>query len=303
MRHLRASCLIGLALASAVVTAQQTAPTHTPPQTPSPATEPLSPLSTPPAQMPLPMTPSGALDLTRPLTCDDLPQIQPVLTRARTRLDDWPALARYRAANAALVAPRPPLSRVVFMGDSITDAWDDPKFSRYFAGHTNYVNRGISGQTTPQMLLRMRQDVINLAPRVVVILAGTNDIAGNTGPMTIEETFDHLTSMAELARASNIRVVLSTVMPTSNYHFKPDPRGPQTTRRPLEKIVRINTWIKAYAANEGHTVLDYYTAMVDDKGMLKAELSEDDLHPNEIGYRLMEPLAEAALKQALAAKR
>jgi lysophospholipase L1-like esterase len=205
---------------------------------------------------------------------------------------DWPNLARYHDENARLAAPAPGENRVVFMGDSITDGWGR-QYGQFFPGKP-YVNRGISGQTTPQMLIRFRPDVIALKPKVVVFLAGTNDIAGNTGPMTLEAIEDNLTSMAELAQANNIRVVLSSVMPVCNYI------KPQTERRPPEKIIALNAWMKDYAAKNNFVYLDYYSAMLDDKEMFRKELTYDGLHPNDAGYEVMGPLAEKAIAAALA---
>ena len=213
------------------------------------------------------------------------------------RLRDWANLARYRDDNRALSAAATSGARVVFMGDSITDAWPQARYGDFFVGKP-YVGRGISGQTTPQMLIRFRPDVIALKPKAVVILAGTNDIAGNTGPMTNEEVQGNLASMAQLAKANGIRVVMSSIQPVSAYHAAPG-AVPQTTRRPMERIRAINDWMKKYAATEGHVYLDYFAAMIDDKGMLREELSADDLHPNAQGYAIMGPLAEAAIKQAL----
>jgi lysophospholipase L1-like esterase len=218
------------------------------------------------------------------------------LMRHDARLRDWPNLARYRDANRALQPPAAGAPRVVFMGDSITDAWPT-RFGDFFAGKP-YVGRGISGQTTPQMLVRFRPDVIDLGARAVVILAGTNDIAGNTGPMTNDEIQDNLMSMAQLAKANGIRVVLASILPVSAYHTAPN-GTPQTTLRPMDRIRAINDWMKKYAAAEGHVYLDYFSAMVDAKGLLREELSADDLHPNGSGYAIMGPLAEAAIKQAL----
>ena len=212
------------------------------------------------------------------------------------RLSDWPNLARYRDANAALGDPAPGESRVVFMGNSITDAWAK-SFPTMFPGKP-YVGRGISGQTTPQMLARFRQDVVALKPKVVVILAGTNDIAGNTGPMTDEEIEGNIASMAELAKLHGVRVVLSSILPVSAYHVAPN-GVPQTTLRPMARIRAINDWMKKYAADEKHVYLDYFPAMTDATGHLRAELSGDDLHPNAQGYAIMGPLAEAAITQAL----
>ena len=207
------------------------------------------------------------------------------------RLQDWPALGRYRADNAKVVAPAAGEDRVVFMGDSITDGWGRGR-GKFFPGKP-YINRGISGQTTPQMLIRFRPDVIALQPKAVVILAGTNDIAGNTGPSTLEMIEDNLMSMAELAKANGIKVVLSSVMPVCDYI------RPQTERRPPEKIVALNAWMKGYADKNGFLYLDYYTPLLDDKGMLKKELTFDGLHPNDEGYEMMGPLAEKAISQAL----
>jgi lysophospholipase L1-like esterase len=214
-------------------------------------------------------------------------------------LNDWPDLQHYRNANAKMTAPAKDQRRVVFMGDSITDMWVQPRFGTFFPGKP-YIGRGISGQTTPQMLLRFRSDVIALQPQVVVILAGTNDIAGNTGPITLEETEGNLASMAELARAHGIRVVLSSVLPVSNYghDWKGNPQD-MRIKRPPEKIRELNAWIKKYAAESGHVYLDYFSTTVDDQGLLKKEFSEDGLHPNAAGYALMAPLAETAIQTAL----
>jgi lysophospholipase L1-like esterase len=219
------------------------------------------------------------------------------LMRSDVRLRDWPQLARYRDANRTVVAPAASEARVVFMGDSITDAWQQPRFGGFFPGKP-YLDRGISGQTTPQMLIRFRPDVIDLVPKVVVILAGTNDIAGNTGPMTNEEIQGNLASMAELAQAHRIRVVLSSILPTSAYHVAPN-GIPQTTSRPMSRITAVNDWMKAYAAKNEHVYLDYFSAMIDATGVLKEELSGDDLHPNAAGYAIMAPLAQAAIERAL----
>ncbi len=205
---------------------------------------------------------------------------------------DWPNLGRYAADNAKIAAPAPGENRVVFMGDSITDFWGRER-GQFFPGKP-YINRGISGQTTPQMLIRFRPDVIDLKPEVVVILAGTNDIAGNTGPETLEEIEGNLESMAQLAKANGIRVVLSAVMPVCDCFTS------QTVRRPPEKIVALNTWIKNYCDKNGLVYLDYYTAMADEHGMLKKDLTYDGLHPSAAGYQVMSPLAEQAIKRALA---
>ena len=184
------------------------------------------------------------------------------------------------------------------MGDSITDSWDNPTNGGFFPGKS-YINRGISGQTTSQMLIRFRRDVIALKPKVVVILAGTNDIAGNTGPTTLEAIEDNLTAMAELARANNIRLVFASLLPISDYEVRNGEPLIQSKRRPPEKILALNSWMKTYAAAHRLTYLDYYSAMVDDKGFLKNELSNDGLHPNPAGYAVMNPLVEAAIVASL----
>ena len=232
-------------------------------------------------------------------SCPELATAVQAAARNDVRLRDWPDLARYRDANRALAAPGPGEDRVVFMGDSITDAWPQPRFGAFFPGKP-YIGRGISGQTTPQMLIRFRPDVIALRPKAVVILAGTNDVAGNTGPMTDEQIQGNLASMADLAKANGIRVVFSSILPVSEYHVRPgDTAPPQTTRRPMARIAALNAWMKEYAAANGHVYLDYVAAMVDAKGLLREELSEDDLHPNAAGYAIMGPLAEAAIQAAL----
>jgi lysophospholipase L1-like esterase len=232
-------------------------------------------------------------------SCPELAAAVQAAARNDVRLRDWPDLARYRDANRTLAAPGPAENRVVFMGDSITDAWPQPRFGAFFPGKP-YVGRGISGQTTPQMLIRFGPDVVALRPKVVVILAGTNDIAGNTGPMTDEQIQGNLASMAELAKANGIRVVFSSILPVSEYHVRPgDTAPPQTTRRPMSRIATLNAWMKDYATANGHVYLDYVAAMTDAKGLLRAELSEDDLHPNAAGYAVMAPLAEAAIQAAL----
>jgi lysophospholipase L1-like esterase len=228
----------------------------------------------------------------------DCAEMKTRLDRAETRLNDWPALARYRDDNNKTAAPAKNEQRVVFMGDSITDSWDDPRYGGFFPGKP-YVNRGISGQTTPQMLIRFRPDVIALKPKVVLILAGTNDIAGNTGSTTLEAIEDNLASMAELATAHGIRVVFASVLPVSDYEQRDGKQIVQTVRRPPDKILALNKWLKDYAAVRHHGYLDYFSAMVDEKGFLKDELSDDGLHPNAQGYVVMAPLAEAAIATSL----
>jgi lysophospholipase L1-like esterase len=206
--------------------------------------------------------------------------------------DDYGQLARYREADAALAAPAAGENRVAFFGDSITDIW---KIEDYFPGKP-YINRGIGGQTTPQMLVRFRQDVINLQPKVVIILAGTNDIAGNTGPMRNEDIEANLASMAELARAHDIHVVLCSIMPVHNYT---DRAKDFFAQRPQSRILALNEWIKDYSAKNNLVYVDYFSALVDDKGMMKKELADDGLHPNAAGYKIAAPLAEAGIEKAL----
>jgi lysophospholipase L1-like esterase len=207
--------------------------------------------------------------------------------------DDFGQLARYREANAALKPPAPSENRVVFFGDSITDIWH---LDEYFPGKP-YINRGIGGQTTPQMLVRFRQDVIALQPKVVIILAGTNDIAGNTGPMRLEDIEADYASLAELARVNHIAVVFSSVLPVHNYTPKSQDFFAQ---RSPEKILALNKWLKEYvAAHPDCLYLDYFTALVDEKGLLKKDLADDGLHPNPAGFKIMAPLAEAAVEKAL----
>jgi lysophospholipase L1-like esterase len=203
---------------------------------------------------------------------------------------DWANLMRYAAENKTLEPPQPGERRVIFMGNSITEGWvkQDPDF---FRGRP-YIGRGISGQTTPQMLVRFRQDVIELKPSVVVILAGTNDIAGNTGPTTVETIMGNIASMAELAKGNKIQVVLSSVLPVFDYPWKPG-------LQPAEKIFELNGMIKRYAETNGLVYLDYFSAMADDRKGLKASLGDDGVHPNLSGYKIMEPLAELAIAEAL----
>jgi Lysophospholipase L1 and related esterases len=219
----------------------------------------------------------------------------PHLSAQRTPQDDplrtdWANLVKYRQANAELPPPAPGEKRVVFLGNSITEGWA-PYFAAMFSGKP-YIGRGISGQTTPQMLLRFRQDVIGLKPRAVVILAGTNDIAGNTGPSTLEMIEDNLASMAELAKANGIRVVLSSVLPAYRYPWKPE-------LKPADTIIALNTWIREYARAHGAIYVDYHSAMTDARGGMRSDLSADGVHPNEAGYRAMAPLVERAIGEAL----
>jgi len=210
--------------------------------------------------------------------------------------DDFGQLARYRAADAALAPPAEGESRVVFLGDSITDYW---KLPDYFPGKP-YINRGIDGQTTPEMLVRFRQDVIGVHPKVLVVLAGTNDIAGVTGRTSNEDIEANYASMADLARAHAIRVVFASVLPVHNYTHDAEE---SFALRPRARILALNKWLKEYCAKNRFVYLDYFSAMVDERGMLKRALADDGLHPNDAGYKIMAPLAEKAIQKALAENR
>ncbi|HUB18308.1 MAG TPA: SGNH/GDSL hydrolase family protein [Acidobacteriaceae bacterium] len=210
---------------------------------------------------------------------------------ARMLMNDFGQLARYHDDDVKLGPPAPGEKRVVFFGDSITDIW---KLDESFPDK-HYINRGIGGQTTPQMLVRFRPDVIDLHPAVVVVLAGTNDIAGNTGEETLEQIEGDYETMAELARANGIRIVFSSLTPINDYNQR---ALWFFLQRSTEKILTLNDWLKKYCADNGLIYLDYFPAMVDGRGMLKAELTEDGLHPNAAGFAVMAPLAEAAIEEA-----
>ena len=206
------------------------------------------------------------------------------------QLQDWNQLGRYHAANEALKKEPTPAGRVVFYGDSITDGW---KLDQYFPGKP-YVNRGIGGQTTAQMIVRMFPDVVNLKPAALILLAGTNDIARNNGPQTFEQITQNIQAITELAQVHNIKVILCAVMPVSDYTARK-----QLGRRPPADVLKLNAWIKDYAARANAVYCDYYAATADEKGMLKDGFSGDGLHPNAKGYELMAPMAEAAIRKAL----
>jgi lysophospholipase L1-like esterase len=210
--------------------------------------------------------------------------------------DDFGQLARYREANAALAPPAAGETRVVFLGDSITDYW---KLPDYFPGKP-YTNRGIDGQTTPQMLVRFRQDVIDLHPKVLVVLAGTNDIAGVCGRTSNEDIEANYASMAELARAHRIRVVFASILPVHNYTHDSEE---SFALRPRDRVLALNKWLKDYCAKNRFVYLDYFSALVDERGMLKRTLADDGLHPTDAGYKIMAPLAEKAIQKALAENR
>lgn len=214
----------------------------------------------------------------------------PAELREQRLRNDWAWLDRFRQENALLQPPAPGEDRVVFMGNSITEQWA-PRFAELFPGKP-YVGRGISGQTTPQLLVRFRQDVIALRPAVVVILAGTNDIAGNTGPSTLAMIEDNIASMVELAQASGIRVVLCSVLPVFDYPWKPG-------LEPAAKIIALNARLRAYAEHAGTAWVDFHAAMADERGGLPQTLAPDGVHPNDAGYRLMAPLVERGIAEAL----
>jgi lysophospholipase L1-like esterase len=243
---------------------------------------------------------TAAMTLVFSALAQSQPQGQPALTQEQIaaqqraqqeqRANDWPNLARYRDANRILPAASAGEPRVVFMGDSITELWD--RDSGKFFASKGYFGRGIGGQTTPQMLIRFQQDVVALKPQVVVINAGTNDIAGNTGPSSLEMIEDNLKSMAQIAAANGIRVVLASVTPAYDYPWK---RGLE----PAEKVVSVNSWMKDYCARTGCVYADYFTPMADEKHGMKEGLSRDGIHPTPAGYAIMAPIAERAIAQAV----
>jgi lysophospholipase L1-like esterase len=206
------------------------------------------------------------------------------------KAQDWADLNRFKEANHLLATEQRAEDRIVFMGNSITIGWLNlrPEFFE----DKPYVNRGISGQTTPQMLVRFRQDVVDLHPKVVVLLAGTNDIAGNTGPSTLEMVMDNIKGMSEIAQANGIKVILSSTLPAYDYPWKPG-------LEPSGKIIALNKMIKAYTEAQGHIYLDYFSAMVDNRNGLPKKYAEDEVHPTAAGYQVMEPLVDAAIEKAL----
>ena len=279
MRLSRLAALVSLAAGTFVACTpiqQRGLPTVTPP----------TPVATAPAPA---ASPAASPATAASASAAPTPTAQQLAAWERER-NDWANLARYRAANAALGAPAPGENRVVFMGNSITDAWAR-RFATDFPGKP-YVGRGISGQTTPQMLVRFRQDVVELKPKVVVILAGINDIAGNTGPSTQEMIAANIMGMTEIAKANGIRVVLSSVLPAYDFPWR---RGME----PAPKVVALNAWMKAYAQGARVVYLDYHSKMADARSGLSPELASDGVHPTAAGYQIMAPMAEAAIQEAL----
>lgn len=240
----------------------------------------------------LPLAHAADVPLTDPAYLAEPGSLKPEqVAQMQERLLDWPQLARYRDENAALAPAAKGVRRVVFYGDSITEGWGPTGSTRFFPGKP-YVNRGISGQTTAQMLVRFRQDVLDLKPAVVVILAGTNDIAGNTGPASQRMIEDNLHSMVELARANGIGVVLSSVLPVSTYPWRPG-------SHPADAVRALNAALRDYARQQGLVYLDYHAAMANADGGLDPNLASDGVHPTDAGYAIMAPLAEQAIARAL----
>lgn len=213
-----------------------------------------------------------------------------IIMGGKVKAQDWPNLNKYQNENTKLAPREPGKKRILFIGDSITEMWSTTNPS-FFSGKP-YINRGIGGQTTPQILVRFRADAIALQPAVIVLLAGINDIAGNTGPSTIEMIRDNIFSMAELAKANNIKIILCSVLPAYDFPWKPN-------QNPAEKVMALNKMIKEYADAHNIIYLDYYSALVDDRKGLKPIHSGDGVHPNKLGYEIMEPLAEKAIAKAL----
>ena len=246
------------------------------------AQTPAQPAAAPPAQSTT-SAPSAS--------CPEMATALTALLGRDTRMRDWAEMARYRDANKTVVPLARTDARVVFMGDSITDGWQQPRYGGFFPGKP-YVDRGISGQTTPQMLIRFRQDVIDLKPKVVAILAGINDIAGNTGPSSAKMIEDNLASMAQLAKANGIKVVMCSILPAYSFPWRPG-------INPVPKVTEVNNWMKEFAAKNNFVYCDYYDAMVDERKGLPANLSKDGVHPTEEGYKIMEPIVQKAIAKAL----
>jgi lysophospholipase L1-like esterase len=279
MRRLHTQCL-GLSLLLASCAVAQTA-------APAPASvAPAAPVRT------TPMDAHGAPIASDPILVLPPDQLTPTeVHRLQALVGDYGQLARYRGDNTRFAAADP--GRVVFFGDSITDAWGRRKDAAPFFPGKPYVNRGISGQTTPQMVVRFQQDVVALKPAAVVILAGTNDLAGNTGVESMTDIENSFRAMGDLATANHIKVIVSSVLPVDDYAWR---RG----LGPVEKVRTLNAWLKQLCTERGYTYLDYYTALATPEGAMKPGTSSDGVHPTAAGYALMAPLAQAAIDQALA---
>jgi len=278
------------AFSSALILASLVGPILGTAQEPASVPETKAPAPTktaPPANAAPGLTPNAA----PALTASGHPQNDYWNEHDRQLLTDFGWLGHFKESDVKLGPPAPGEKRVVFMGDSITQGWKIEGPDGYFPGKP-YVNRGISGQTTPQMLVRFRQDVIDLKPAAVVILAGINDIAGNTGPETLEEIEGNLASMAELAAEHHIRVVMCSVLPAYDFPWSPG-------KVPAPKVLAVNAWMKGYAAEKGHVYVDYHAAMKDERDGLPATLSHDGVHPLPAGYAVMAPLVEAGIEKAL----
>ena len=286
--------------------AAATPPASTTPASPAAAANPAPPRTSPVDQTPIiafpgqyaPRPTSEKFPVV-PKSCYRIKAIEERVACDEFVLGDWPRLGRYAAANAALSAPARGENRVVFFGDSITDNWSKAGFGGFFSGKP-YINRGIGSQTTSQMLVRFRADVVAAQPRVVVILAGTNDVSGNTGPTTPEAIESNLAGMTEIAQANRIAVVLASLLPTTDDKRASD--GSPIVRskeRPPEELLALNRWIAQYARAKRAIYLDYHSALVDGEGRFKESLTDDGLHPNAAGYALMAPLAEKAIAAAL----
>ncbi|HZY64087.1 MAG TPA: SGNH/GDSL hydrolase family protein [Edaphobacter sp.] len=235
------------------------------------------------------LTASGPAQTTSPASTATPQQIAAM----RAKLADWPQLSHYQAANAALPAPAAGEQRVVFYGASVAEFWAT-RGAPFFPGKP-YIDRGIGGQTSAQMLVRFRQDVIDLHPAVVVILEGTNDVAGNTGPMTPKMSEDNWRSMVELAKANNIRVVLTSITPSTHFPWRPE-------MHPAEAIRQRNAWLKQYSASHDLVYVDFYPVLANAEGGMKPDLTVDGVHPNKKGYDAMAPLVQAGIDQALSSK-
>lgn len=291
LRSAFAACTLVAAITACSLPGQAPASTSAPAQRPTGPVPPSSQTPPPNAPRPTMLDSEGEPIASDPILLAPTESLnQSEIKRLQTTLGNYAQLSRYQAANKALPVAEP--GRVVFYGDSITDAWGNGDNKASFFPGKPYLDRGISGQTTPQMLIRFQQDVVALKPAAVVILAGTNDIAGNTGVETLTMIEDNLSSMAAIAKENNIKMIFSSVLPVSDYAWR---RGLQ----PVEKIRTLNTWMKNYCATNGCTYLDYYTALATPDGGMKPGTSKDGVHPTAEGYAIMAPLAQAALNAAL----